>query len=206
MENLRRLRAWINRDRHITVRSWCLICGEPVLLSVEGEYEKAKRFFYGLDDQPMAHHPGQHAETGGWGIHWRLDEVLCAVFPDVHGPEIDRHGELWPIPPYYEHSMSEDKQVEIIDELEAREISMRHMAEPRNVLQQGLNMDPQSRDELEATVGEVWDEDELSQEFEILGFRPPFAMVKRRFNGARGTVLYQDDPRYYFNFEQDRII
>ena len=83
----------IGRDE-IAVKTWCRICGLPVLLEVLTDYDEAVRYFCGLDDHPMVH-KSLHAEAGGWGTHWRLDEVLEKVFPLVHTDHI------WPIMPWW---------------------------------------------------------------------------------------------------------
>jgi hypothetical protein len=81
----------------VPVLSWCRICGLPVLLEVVRDYEYARRNFYVLDDQPQAH-KNVHAERGGWGMHWRLDDVLTVVFGDEHA-EV-----CWPLAAWYEHN------------------------------------------------------------------------------------------------------
>jgi hypothetical protein len=202
----RLLRQWIKLRRAHHVRTWCLICGKPVALTVKRDYREAVEFFYGLDDQPMVHHAGNHEEpNGGWGIHWRLDEVLCAVFPELHIYEIENGGELWPMPPYYEHDKSEDRQVEVISYEEARVIAMNGES-LRSLVGEELNHFPHSREELEQIEQRIWDEFQLEQDFTLLGFRRPFAMVRRKHDGICGTVLYQDSPRFYYGFEKDRII
>jgi hypothetical protein len=52
-------------------------------------------------------------------------------------------------------------------------------------------------------VGNVWDTDEISKNFEIIGFMAPFCVVRRRSDDVKGSVEFQHNPRFYFNFEKD---
>ncbi len=42
-----------------------------------------------------------------------------------------------------------------------------------------INAQPGSREALEAQHGQVWDTDELSRDFEAIGFLAPFVVVRR---------------------------
>lgn len=64
-----------------------------------------------------------------------------------------------------------------------------------------LNAVAGSREALEQQYGEVWDTQQLSAAFEVEGFLAPFAAVRRRADGVRGSVTFQHWPRYYFAFE-----
>jgi len=59
------------------------------------------------------------------------------------------------------------------------------------------------RERLEERHGEVWDTQELSRDFEVLGFRAPFVIVRRKKNGVKGTLIFQHVPRFYFSFVRD---
>ena len=65
---------------------------------------------------------------------------------------------------------------------------------------------PGSREALEATFGKdnVWDTKELTAAFEVKGFMAPFCVVKRKADGVVGSVTFQHDPRFYFDFHADR--
>jgi hypothetical protein len=39
--------------------------------------------------------------------------------------------------------------------------------------------------------------------FEVLGFMAPLVVVRRRSDGARGSLYFQHDPRFYYGFEAD---
>ena len=70
----------------------------------------------------------------------------------------------------------------------------------RRVMTVKINAVEGSREYLEAKHGEVWDTNELQQEFEVLSFMAPFVVVRRRSDRAMGSVMFQASPRYYFSF------
>lgn len=53
---------------------------------------------------------------------------------------------------------------------------------------------------LEQLHGKAWDRKEIADDFAILGFHPPFAVVRRQADDEIGTLLYQEGPRYYFRW------
>ncbi len=70
----------------------------------------------------------------------------------------------------------------------------------RRLRQAELNQD-QARQELEQLYGQVWDTVELRSDFDVLGFMAPLVVVRRRSDGIRGSLEFQHQPRYYFNWE-----
>lgn len=66
-----------------------------------------------------------------------------------------------------------------------------------------INVVPGSREALEQQYGDVWDTKQLQEVFQVQGFAAPIAVVKRRADGDLGTVMFQDQPRFYFKFELD---
>ena len=68
-----------------------------------------------------------------------------------------------------------------------------------------INSNPTPRQELESQYGtaNVWDTSELTERFEVLGFMAPFAIVRDRVTGRKGTVEFQHSPRFYFHFIED---
>lgn len=66
-----------------------------------------------------------------------------------------------------------------------------------------INTEPGSRAALEASHGQVWDTDELRRDFEVLGFLAPVVVVRRRGDGWKGSLEFQHQPRFYFNFVPD---
>ena len=71
----------------------------------------------------------------------------------------------------------------------------------RRELVSEINADPGSREALEALHGQVWSTDELSQDFEVLGFMAPMIAVRRKSDGIKGSLYFQHRPRFYFNFK-----
>jgi hypothetical protein len=64
-----------------------------------------------------------------------------------------------------------------------------------------INAQSGTRESLEAQHGQVWSTDELSQDFEVVGFLAPFVMVRRQSDGVKGSLEFQHQPRFYFNFK-----
>ena len=56
------------------------------------------------------------------------------------------------------------------------------------------------RKRLEALHGQVWNTEELSREFDVIGFAAPFVVVRRKSDGMKGSLEFQHSPRFYFNW------
>jgi len=54
--------------------------------------------------------------------------------------------------------------------------------------------------ELESAYGETWTTAELQRDFEVEGFIAGIVEVRRRSDGARGSLDFDHMPRVYFNF------
>ena len=67
-----------------------------------------------------------------------------------------------------------------------------------------INAEPGSREYLEAQHGQVWDTQQLSEDFEVLGFMAPLIAVRRKSDGQKGSLYFQHHPRFYFSFEPHR--
>jgi hypothetical protein len=59
----------------------------------------------------------------------------------------------------------------------------------------------QGRAALTALHGRVYATQELSAEFEVLGFLAPYVHVRRKADGAEGSMKFQHYPRFYWGFE-----
>jgi hypothetical protein len=59
------------------------------------------------------------------------------------------------------------------------------------------------RQRLEKEYGQVWNTQELSKDFEVLGFMAPYVVAKRISDGKKGALQFQHLPRFYFNFIAD---
>ena len=60
------------------------------------------------------------------------------------------------------------------------------------------------RVDLEKTHGQVWTTDELREDFEVIGFVYYMCQVRRKSDGAEGTIQFQHEPRFYYGFEESR--
>ena len=63
-----------------------------------------------------------------------------------------------------------------------------------------LNRRKAEREQLEQVYGQVWDTDELTEQFEVLGFRAPYVVVRNLDTREEGNLKFQHDPRYYFSW------
>lgn len=63
-----------------------------------------------------------------------------------------------------------------------------------------VNAQPGSREAVEAQHGQVWNTEELSGDFEVIGFMAPLVVVRRRSDGKKGSLEFQHSPRLYFSF------
>lgn len=59
------------------------------------------------------------------------------------------------------------------------------------------------RQRLEAEYGQVYDTQELQQNFDVLGFMAPFVVVRRKSDGAKGSLTFKHSPRFYFDWQKD---
>jgi len=50
--------------------------------------------------------------------------------------------------------------------------------------------------------GNVWDTDELSEKFEVIGFMAPYVVVRDKVTGDKGSCEFIHSPRFYFNFRK----
>ena len=64
-----------------------------------------------------------------------------------------------------------------------------------------INLQPGSRESIEVQYGQVWATDQLSDDFEVLGFMAPLVVVRRKSDGRKGSLEFQHSPRLYFNFQ-----
>jgi hypothetical protein len=67
-----------------------------------------------------------------------------------------------------------------------------------------INAVPGGREALEAEYGQVWDTDQLRQDFEVIGFMAPLVVVRRRGDGVKGSLKFQHSPRLYWGFVVDK--
>ena len=63
-----------------------------------------------------------------------------------------------------------------------------------------INAEPGAREALETQHGQVWSPSEMSRDFEVIGFLAPHVVVRRLADGKKGSLEFQHNPRFYFNF------
>jgi len=71
----------------------------------------------------------------------------------------------------------------------------------RRTMTAAINAVEGSREYLESKHGQIWDTDQLREDFEVLGFMAPVVVVRRRCDGVKGSLFFQHDPRFYFGFQ-----
>tara|TARA_Y100001951_G_C11192915_1_gene212586 strand:+ start:341 stop:589 length:249 start_codon:yes stop_codon:yes gene_type:complete len=59
------------------------------------------------------------------------------------------------------------------------------------------------REALEAIHGQVWDTQELQDDFSVRSFLAPFVLVDRKSDGEKGTLIFQHHPRFYYDFTSE---
>ena len=64
-----------------------------------------------------------------------------------------------------------------------------------------INADPGSRQALEAKHGQVWDTDQLCEEFDVIGFMAPYVVAIKKSDGRKGSLEFQNSPRFYYGFK-----
>lgn len=75
----------------------------------------------------------------------------------------------------------------------------------RRALVSEINSRKSDRQILEEKYGQVWDTDEVTQDFIVEGFFAPYVVVIRRSDRKRGSLTFQHSPRYYFDFKPDPL-
>lgn len=63
----------------------------------------------------------------------------------------------------------------------------------------------EARRRLEAEHGKVWSTQELTREFEVIGFLAPYVVVRRKADDVTGSMRFQHEPRFYWGFERERV-
>ena len=56
---------------------------------------------------------------------------------------------------------------------------------------------------LQAKYGQVWDTAELARDFIVIGFLSPYVVVRRKSDGLKGSLEFQHNPRFYFNWQPE---
>lgn len=61
------------------------------------------------------------------------------------------------------------------------------------------------RKQFEADYGQVWDTNELQQDFIVHGFLAPFVVVTKKETNEKGTLMFSHRPRYYYSWTKDEL-
>lgn len=78
---------------------------------------------------------------------------------------------------------------------------MADQTEPiRREMVNNINAIPTDREVLEIEYGKVWDTKELSADFTVDSFAAPFIIVTEKSTGKKGALMFQHNPRFYFDF------
>ena len=70
----------------------------------------------------------------------------------------------------------------------------------RRALVAQTNANATARKELEERHGEVFDSDEVREQFTVTGFAAPFMVVVRKADNLKGSLMFQHSPRFYWGF------
>lgn len=73
----------------------------------------------------------------------------------------------------------------------------------RRAMVKDINSNPGERAALEHVHGRVWNTQELGQDFNVHGFMAPFVVVTRKSDNIKGSMEFQHNPRYYYNFQPE---
>ena len=58
----------------------------------------------------------------------------------------------------------------------------------------------QPQADLAAETGQTWTTEQLRADFEVTGFAAPFVVVRRKSDGAVGSLEFTHSPRVYFSW------
>lgn len=66
-----------------------------------------------------------------------------------------------------------------------------------------INSEESERAGLEEVHGQVWDTDQLKEDFQVEGFMAPLVIAKDKKTGNVGTLMFQHSPRFYWGWTPD---
>lgn len=73
----------------------------------------------------------------------------------------------------------------------------------RREMVESINSKRSEREELEVEYGQVWDTKELTEDFTVESFMAPFIVATQKSTGSKGTLMFSDYPRFYFNWRSN---
>jgi hypothetical protein len=74
----------------------------------------------------------------------------------------------------------------------------------RRVLRTKINSEATDRAGLESRHGRVWSPAEMAAEFEVLEYKAPLVVVRKRSDQKLGSLFFQHHPRFYWGYEEDK--
>lgn len=76
------------------------------------------------------------------------------------------------------------------------------MAEKAVLLEELKEAYPDVFQAIQEEGGECWSTEEVTQEFDILGFMAPFCTAVRMETGKKGTLAFVHRPRIYYGWRE----
>ena len=67
-----------------------------------------------------------------------------------------------------------------------------------------INNNPIERKALESKHGQVWDTNQLQEDFEVHSFLAPFVMATNKKTDETGLLSFQNRPRFYYDWIVDK--
>jgi len=76
-------------------------------------------------------------------------------------------------------------------------------AEVRKQVQHNLNCEAAAVTEeaLREKYGQLWNTQQMQEDYTVLGFMAPFIGVIRKSDGVKGSLMFSHMPRWYHTFE-----
>jgi hypothetical protein len=59
-----------------------------------------------------------------------------------------------------------------------------------------------NREALEKLLGQVWDTQELIEDFNVESFLAPYVFATNRETGKKGSLTFQHQPRFYWGWDE----
>lgn len=52
--------------------------------------------------------------------------------------------------------------------------------------------------------GQTWTTDQLTADFDVIGYAAPYVIVRRKADGKQGSLKFRHSPRIYFDWSESR--
>lgn len=79
----------------------------------------------------------------------------------------------------------------------------KNVTDPTETARREMIETSQPAADLAGDSGPSWTTEELTRDFEVIGFMAPFVVVRRRSDGVKGSMEFCHSPRVYFGFTAD---